>query len=74
MRRGRRAELRDDSKHFAKPSAKRMRALPPRWQRACGFYSGSSDLSEHVHGMAESFDQARVAFEAAWRNFLARRH
>jgi hypothetical protein len=33
-----------------------MRAFPPRWQWACGFYPGSSDLSEHAHDMAESFD------------------
>jgi hypothetical protein len=50
-----------------------MRAFPPRWQWACGFYPASSDLSEHAHGMAESFDQARGAFKAPWRNFLATR-
>jgi hypothetical protein len=43
-----------------------------RWQWACGFYPGS-DPSEHARGIAETFDQARVAFEAAWRIFLAKR-
>ena len=44
----------------------------PPWQWACGFYPGS-DPSEHARGMAETFDQARVAFEVAWRIFLAKR-
>ena len=44
----------------------------PGWEWACGFYPGS-DLSEHAHGLAATFDQARGAFGAAWRVFLARR-
>src|SRR5262252_8741642 len=44
----------------------------PGWQWSCGFYPGSN-LSERTSGLAESFDQARRAFEAAWRVFLAKR-
>jgi hypothetical protein len=44
----------------------------PGWQWSCGFYPGS-DLADHARGIAETFDQARGAFEAAWRVFLARR-
>jgi hypothetical protein len=44
----------------------------PGWQWSCGFYP-RSNLAERTSGLAESFDQARVAFEAAWRVFLARR-
>jgi hypothetical protein len=44
----------------------------PPWQWARGFYP-CSDPSEHARGLAESFDQARVAFEVAWRIFLAKR-
>ena len=43
----------------------------PRWQWACGFYPGSHP-SEHARGITETFDQARGAFEIAWRYFLAR--
>jgi hypothetical protein len=44
----------------------------PGWQSACGFYPGSQ-LAERASGLAESFDQARGAFAAAWRVFLANR-
>ena|SRR5215472_16495823 len=44
----------------------------PGWQWSCGFYPGS-EPSEHAHGLAETFEQARDAFEAAWGVFLARR-
>jgi hypothetical protein len=44
----------------------------PGWQWSCGFYPGSQ-LAERTSGLAESFDQARGAFEAAWRVFLANR-
>ena len=44
----------------------------PGWQWSCGFYPGR-DLSEHVSRMAETFERACGAFEAAWRGFLARR-
>src|SRR5271169_4580925 len=36
------------------------------WEWRCGFYPGSS-------GTAETFDEARADFEAAWRVFLANR-
>ena len=54
------------SEHVGNPSE------TPNWQWACGFYPGS-DLSEHASGMAKTFDDARGAFEAAWRAFLAKR-
>src|SRR5215831_17101026 len=44
----------------------------PGWQWSCGFYPGSN-LAERTSGLAESFDQARRAFEAAWRVFFANR-
>ena len=44
----------------------------PGWQWSCGFYPGS-EPSEHAHGLAETFEQARDAFEAAWRVFPAKR-
>jgi hypothetical protein len=42
------------------------------WQWYCGFYPGSQPC-ENTSGTAETFDQARKAFEAAWRVFLASR-
>jgi hypothetical protein len=36
----------------------------PRWQWSCGFYPGSHP-SESAKGIAETFDQARGAFEIA---------
>lgn len=44
----------------------------PCWQWTCGFYPGSRP-GECTNGTAESFDQARAAFEVAWRAFLANR-
>jgi hypothetical protein len=44
----------------------------PGWQWSCGFYPGSSP-ADHARGTAETFDQARGAFEVAWRFFLAKR-
>jgi hypothetical protein len=44
----------------------------PRWQWSCGFYPGSHP-TEHARGTAETFDQARGAFEIAWRFFHAKR-
>jgi hypothetical protein len=38
-----------------------------RWQ--CGFYPGSKP-SEERYGTAPRFDDARVAFAAAWRVYL----
>jgi hypothetical protein len=44
----------------------------PKWEWRCGFYPGSRP-GECTGGTAASFDDARVAFEAAWRVFLAKR-
>lgn len=38
----------------------------PLWQWHCGFYPGSKP-GECSMGTAPTFDQARTAFEAAWR-------
>jgi hypothetical protein len=42
------------------------------WGWRCGFYPGSHPR-EHQSGTAVTFDQARGAFEAAWRVFLSKR-
>jgi hypothetical protein len=42
-----------------------------RWQWSCGFYPGSHP-SEQARGTAGTFDQARGAFELAWRFFWAK--
>jgi len=44
----------------------------PRWQWNCGFYPGS-DPGDCKAGVAQTFDEARAAFEAAWRVFLSKR-
>ncbi len=44
----------------------------PLWQWHCGFYPGSRP-GECSAGTAATFDEARAAFEAAWRTFLAKR-
>jgi hypothetical protein len=44
----------------------------PQWQWRRGFYPGSNP-GECTAGTAVTFDQARAAFEAAWRVFLAKR-
>ena len=43
-----------------------------QWQWLCGFYPGSNP-GEQRGGTAGDFEQARDAFEAAWRIFSARR-
>ena len=43
-----------------------------RWQWSCGFYPGSHP-GESVHGTAPTFEDARAAFEAAWRDYLPKR-
>jgi hypothetical protein len=43
----------------------------PKWRR-CGFYPGSRP-GGCSSGSAASFEEARAAFEAAWRAFLAKR-
>ena len=46
----------------------------PDWEWACGFYPGSDFVRPHSRPIvAERFDQARDAFEAAWRVFPAKR-
>ncbi|MGJ5149907.1 hypothetical protein [Bradyrhizobium sp. HKCCYLR1023] len=42
------------------------------WQWFCGFYPGSHP-GEQTAGAAETFDDARAAFEQAWAAFLAKR-
>ncbi len=44
----------------------------PLWQWHCGFYPGSRP-GECSMGTAPTFDQARAAFESAWRVFVSRR-
>jgi hypothetical protein len=49
--------------------------VPPasdQWQWCCGFYPGSHPGDDR-HGAAASFEAARVAFEAAWREYLPKR-
>jgi hypothetical protein len=43
-----------------------------QWEWHCGFYPGSSP-GEQRSGTAATFDQARAAFEAAWREYLPMR-
>jgi hypothetical protein len=43
-----------------------------QWQWCCGFYPGS-DPGDDRHGTAASFEAARAAFEAAWRDYLPNR-
>jgi hypothetical protein len=43
-----------------------------QWEWQCGFYPGS-DPGEIKSGTADTFDQTRAAFEAAWRVFLSKR-
>jgi hypothetical protein len=42
------------------------------WQWACGFYPGS-EPGDHRQGVAETFEQARADFAAAWRDYLPKR-
>jgi hypothetical protein len=42
------------------------------WGWRCGFYPGSNP-GECTSGTAATFDEARGAFQAAWRVFLAKR-
>jgi len=43
------------------------------WQWYCGFYTGSHP-KECASGTAATFDEARAAFESAWRLFLSNRN
>ena len=42
-----------------------------QWGWHCGFFP-LTHRGLRAHGVAESFDQARSAFEAAWRDYLPR--
>jgi hypothetical protein len=42
------------------------------WEWRCGFYPGSRP-GECKSGTSDTFDEARSAFEAAWRRFLSNR-
>jgi hypothetical protein len=42
------------------------------WEWRCGFYPGSRP-GECSSGTADTFDEARADFEAAWRVFLSNR-
>src|ERR1019366_5428134 len=42
------------------------------WQWCCGFYPGSNP-GDDQHGTAANFEAARLAFEAAWREYLPKR-
>jgi hypothetical protein len=42
------------------------------WEWHCGFYPGSNP-GEQRYGRAASFEAARAAFEAAWREYLPKR-
>lgn len=44
----------------------------PQWGWSCGFHPGT-DRGEHRRGVAETFDQARVSFQAAWEELVATR-
>jgi hypothetical protein len=44
----------------------------PKWQWRCGFYPGSRP-GECTNGTANTPEEARAAFERAWRVFLAKR-
>jgi hypothetical protein len=49
--------------------------VPPSadpWQWICGFYPGSNPGDDRA-GTAASFEAARAAFEAAWREYLPNR-
>jgi hypothetical protein len=43
-----------------------------RWQWRCGFYPGSNP-GDDSSGTAPTFEAAREAFEAAWRDYLPKR-
>jgi hypothetical protein len=43
-----------------------------QWEWHCGFYPGSNPGDDR-HGTAATFEAARAAFEAAWRDFLPKR-
>ncbi|MCP3471455.1 hypothetical protein NLM33_14060 [Bradyrhizobium sp. CCGUVB1N3] len=44
----------------------------PQWGWSCGFYTGT-DPGEHRSGIAETFEEARADFQAAWQELAATR-
>lgn len=44
----------------------------PQWAWSCGFHPGTAP-GEHRSGIAETFDEARVGFQAAWQELAATR-
>jgi len=42
----------------------------PQWGWWCGFYPGT-EPGEHRGGIAETFDEARAAFQFAWQDLVA---
>jgi hypothetical protein len=44
----------------------------PQWSWTCGFYPGC-DPGQHTNGTAETFEEARAGFEAAWLRLRATR-
>ncbi|MCP1761929.1 hypothetical protein [Bradyrhizobium japonicum] len=44
----------------------------PQWGWSCGFYPGT-DPGEHRSGIAETFEEARAGFQAAWQELAATR-
>jgi hypothetical protein len=45
----------------------------PEWQWSCGFHCDADGSDDHFSGIAETFDEARAGFEAAWQILLPRR-
>jgi hypothetical protein len=45
----------------------------PGWQWFCGFFCDNAKPGEDRNGVAASFDEAREAFEIAWREYLPKR-
>ena len=43
-----------------------------QWEWHCGFYPGSNP-GDQRYGTAATFDDARAAFQAAWRDYLPNR-
>jgi hypothetical protein len=43
-----------------------------QWQWVCGFYPGSNPGDDR-RGTSATFEAARAAFEAAWRDYLPKR-
>jgi hypothetical protein len=69
-------------RNLARPLCRRARRRDRRaiggrehhepWEWHCGFYPGSNPGKQRC-GHAASFEAARAAFEAAWREYLPKR-